>query len=62
MLREGDKKDQQLVALRIFFESGTEEEKETHYLLTRFLPLQTAQPTHQITPASHWMTVVKQRQ
>jgi hypothetical protein len=28
MLREGDKKDQQLVALRIFFESGTEEEKQ----------------------------------
>jgi hypothetical protein len=28
MLREGDKKDQQLVALRIFFESGNEEEKQ----------------------------------
>jgi len=27
MLKEGDKKDQQLVALRIFFESGSEEEK-----------------------------------
>ena len=28
MLKDGDKKDQQLVALRIFFESGTAEEKQ----------------------------------
>jgi hypothetical protein len=43
MLREGDQKDQQLVALCIFFESGTSEEKK----LARDVLFAYAFPSHQ---------------